>query len=431
MRRGTCDAPSGQCSGQVLSRQRRNQQRCVAYQNTVSVDNVSRLANTCRQIRNLCKEGVCKETEHSTIMTYLEKRVGRFRRNRRWCGEEMEEIIAELKEGMEERKDEGRSESNARMVEHAAVREGIMEGLLQPHGTLPNTKQDEIFRILCANPNGLNNQITGNHKLSKAINIKDELDADGLLYSKHHFNLKHKDNKNNFKQIFQWEVACQAVASHNVHHGVVRVQEGGTGMVAFGDTTGYISKVSKDPYGFERWCWILYSGSNGHRTRVIVAYNACKNKKKDSWTTYQQQRQYFIMEYQNLTCPNKLFCDHLLHQLAKWWAAGDRIILFMDPNKHTYNGPLGRALADTSGLALKEAVLQHTGKRTGAPFFRGSKPIDGLWVSKKIEIANVCVCSCPLVGGSCPLIRYQPQGEFTPPNTCNVIPPSDTPSASP
>jgi hypothetical protein len=63
----------------------------------------------------------------------------------------------------------------------------------------------------------------------------------------------------------------------------------------------------------------------------------------------------------------------------------------MDHNEHTYNWPLGRALANTSGLALKEAVLQHTGKRTGATFFRGSKPIDGLWVSSKIKIANVCI----------------------------------------
>jgi hypothetical protein len=97
------------------------------------------------------------------------------------------------------------------------------------------------------------------------------------------------------------------------------------------------------------------------------------------------------MEHQNLTCPNKLFCVHLLHQLAKWRTEGDRIILFMDHNEHTYDGPLGRALANTSGLVLKEAVLQHTGKRTGATFFKGSKPIDGLWVSSKIEIANACI----------------------------------------
>ena len=51
------------------------------------------------------------------------------------------------------------------------------EGLLQPHGVPPNSKQEGIFRILSKNPNRLNNQITGNLKLGKAIEIKDELDT--------------------------------------------------------------------------------------------------------------------------------------------------------------------------------------------------------------------------------------------------------------
>jgi hypothetical protein len=63
----------------------------------------------------------------------------------------------------------------------------------------------------------------------------------------------------------------------------------------------------------------------------------------------------------------------------------------MDHNKHTYDGPLGSALADTSGLGLRKAVLQHTGTQIGATFFRGSKPIDGLWVSSNIDIANVYI----------------------------------------
>jgi hypothetical protein len=63
----------------------------------------------------------------------------------------------------------------------------------------------------------------------------------------------------------------------------------------------------------------------------------------------------------------------------------------MDHNKHTYDGPLGRVLSDPDGLGLQEAVLRHTGSRTGATFFRGSKPIDGLWVTSNIEITNACV----------------------------------------
>ncbi len=63
----------------------------------------------------------------------------------------------------------------------------------------------------------------------------------------------------------------------------------------------------------------------------------------------------------------------------------------MDHNEHTYDGPLGRALSDPKGVGLQEAVLRHTGMRTGATFFRGSKPIDGLWVTSDIDIANACV----------------------------------------
>jgi hypothetical protein len=113
----------------------------------------------------------------------------------------MEDIITELK-GDEEERDNGDAESNTRAPEHAAVQEAITEGLMQPHGTPPNTKQNGIFRLLCKNPNSLNNRITGNHKLSKAIDIKDELEADGLLFSEHWLNLRHNDNKNDFKQMF-------------------------------------------------------------------------------------------------------------------------------------------------------------------------------------------------------------------------------------
>ncbi len=103
---------------------------------------------------------------------------------------------------------------------------------------------------------------------------------DELLYSEHRLNLWHKDNTNNFKQMFQREVACKAISAHNVHHGVSRVQERGTGIVAFGDTTGYVSKVGRDPYGLGRWCWTVYGGSEGHCTRVIVAYNALQKQQE-------------------------------------------------------------------------------------------------------------------------------------------------------
>ncbi len=125
----------------------------------------------------------------------------------------------------------------------------MAEGLLQPHGIPPTQSGTGFFRLLCENPNGLNNQITGNQKLGKAIDIKDELDANRLLFCEHRLNLRHRDNKNNFKQMFQRKVACRAVAANNIHQNVGRVQEGRTGMVAFGECTGFITKTGRDRYG--------------------------------------------------------------------------------------------------------------------------------------------------------------------------------------
>ncbi len=142
----------------------------------------------------------------------------------------MEEIIHEIKERDEQ--ESGIEESGLEYTEEQnQVMEAVKEGLLQIHGLAPNTKQQGIFRIMGENCNGLNNRIVGNGKIAKAIDIKEELDIDCLLYCEHRLNFKHKENKNNLKQMFQREFACTAVSAHNVHEGKIagRVHEGGTG----------------------------------------------------------------------------------------------------------------------------------------------------------------------------------------------------------
>ena len=77
----------------------------------------------------------------------------------------MEKIIKKLQE---EEGNKGTEEmiAGARISKQEAVKEAMKEGLLQPHGIPPNSKQDGIFRILCKNPNGLNNQIRSQATLS-------------------------------------------------------------------------------------------------------------------------------------------------------------------------------------------------------------------------------------------------------------------------
>jgi hypothetical protein len=114
--------------------------------------------------------------------------------------------------------------------------------------------------------NGFNNKIGGNSKIAKALNIKDKLDIDCLLYCEHRINFQHKDNKNDLKQMFQQELACTAIATHNVYkdRDAKRVQEGGTGSICFGDASGYVKKVGRNNKGLRRWGWILLGGAEGH-----------------------------------------------------------------------------------------------------------------------------------------------------------------------
>ncbi len=100
-----------------------------------------------------------------------------------------------------------------------------------------------------------------------------------------------------------------------------------------------------------------------------------------------------ILHYgkKDLTCPLILFCKHLIKHIKQWRASGERIVLFMDHNEHVIKGPLGKALPNKDGPDLSKAIMLHMGASPGATFFRGSQPIDCLWVSNDLDISNACV----------------------------------------
>jgi hypothetical protein len=77
--------------------------------------------------------------------------------------------------------------------------------------------------------------------------------------------------------------------------------------------------------------------------------------------------------------------------MKKWRSRGNRLIVCMDANDHIYNGAIGTALTDNNSLAMKEVVLNSTGKELGTTYFRGITPIDGIWENSNIGIANACV----------------------------------------
>jgi hypothetical protein len=63
----------------------------------------------------------------------------------------------------------------------------------------------------------------------------------------------------------------------------------------------------------------------------------------------------------------------------------------MDTNKNIYCKSIGRSLTNTDGLDMSKVVGDFTGKRIGPTFFRGSKPIDGVWATQDINVTHACV----------------------------------------
>ena len=147
-------------------------------------------------------------------MEQLRIRAERFRKQSRLQEEDLKQIIEEMKADIQTKGGEEVEGETLSDDEHKRVMEAVEEGLLQTHSIAPNSMQAGIFRVLCKNANGFNNRISGNQKVAKALDIKDNLDVDCLLYCKHCLNLRHKSNVNDFKQMFQREIACTAIASH-------------------------------------------------------------------------------------------------------------------------------------------------------------------------------------------------------------------------
>jgi hypothetical protein len=156
----------------------------------------------------------------------------------------------------------------------------VSDKVLQVHGVLPGHKEEGITCLLYDNANGIPNRLCGNEKLDKAKDLINELGADVVAYNEHRQNLRHKDKRNGWNQLFRGGKAdIRSVVAHNVHKAdrIGHAQEGGTGLLMFGPLTEYLDVPAseKDISGLGRWTTMLLRGSTGVQTRIICGYNPC------------------------------------------------------------------------------------------------------------------------------------------------------------
>jgi len=77
--------------------------------------------------------------------------------------------------------------------------------------------------------------------------------------------------------------------------------------------------------------------------------------------------------------------------MKQWRTDGERLILCLDANENIYRGVLGRRLTELDGLGMKEVVGKFTARQLVAMYFHGSEPIDRVWTTGDITVANACV----------------------------------------
>ncbi len=270
-----------------------------------------------------------------------------------------------------------------------------MEYLLEVHGLPPGRKSDGVTRLIYENLNGLQSTMSKtNGKLEKARQVIDNLQVDIVCYNEHCQNLQHKANRNGFQQMFNGgETELWAIASHNSNKDAGKFQEGGTAMMVYGDLIQQFDpeESGRDDLGLGWWTYMLFCGTNNTVTLVICGYSPCANKKKDSGTVYQQHCRHLIIKLKDGTCPRLQFWEDLLRKMRQWLRVGERLILCLDAHKNIFLGELGRELTDLHGLGMKKVVGDHTTWQLGATYFRGSAPIDAVWVTSNVAVVNACV----------------------------------------
>jgi hypothetical protein len=148
-------------------------------------------------------------------------------------------------------------------------------------------------------------------------------------------------------------------------------QQRGISLFARKELRQYIVKSSGDFRGLGGWhSWIIQANPC-HRTRLVVAYQVGRSRQKGPRTIYQQHVRY--MQIEGITgTPRELFSSDFVNAILQWIKHRDRIVLFVDANKHILTGKLPMALAklgfqEATHALWGESELRTYVHRNGAP----------------------------------------------------------------
>ena len=257
------------------------------------------------------------------------------------------------------------------------------------HGDLLSGKSEGVIRLYFENVDGFSVDVTKNcrhnRKLQYLNNLlrRMEVDVMGAVETRTHYDLL--PNSHNLSKLLDQRDGGRCKGSHNKHERFSLYQQGGTCIATNECLVDNYVDSGVDDTGLGRWSWIRLKGKNTV-TRIVVAYSPCVTRKTAQSATIAQHRRYWRMRNNSL-CPRRLFRFQLIDQLKDWRANGEKLILMMDGNEDMLKGPLSRMLR-TDELEMNEVVTTKTNREKIPTFIRGSRQIDGIWLTPDVEMAK-------------------------------------------
>jgi hypothetical protein len=277
-------------------------------------------------------------------------------------------------------------------VQEALQRQGPTNYVgIHPHddfGSIPNEKNSDLVRIGYANIDGFTANVIGNDKVNAIRRYARKHDLDAFFGVEANINWKKMPEEGQLLELFRSENAIRTVASYNTFENWGRKQQGGTFGLAFGQLASKVHDMGGDDLG--RWSWMLFRGRDGHKVRVVVAYQPCPLKDTQIGTVYQQhKRQQRAEGGPDINPCTKFRCD-LVTQLHYWRRANDRLIILIDANENTLTGPMNTALTGP-GLLMREGVRSlHPNLPATPTFLRGKRvgryPIDAAYLTPDLPL---------------------------------------------
>jgi hypothetical protein len=118
--------------------------------------------------------------------------------------------------------------------------------------------------------------------------MKKLINLDAFFGVEANINWKKMPEEGQLPELFHSENAISTVASNNTFENWGRKKQGGTFGLAFGQLASKVHDVGSSNLG--RWSWMLFQGWDGHKVRVVVAYQPCPSKDTQIGTVYQQHK---------------------------------------------------------------------------------------------------------------------------------------------